>query len=86
MDLMPHLVILGVLVLMIVVFLWYRHNLTAWEDDTIHVHEGEENIVETQKALAKKLGKVDLIGKILIGVTVVYAIAVGAVWSYPPTA
>ena len=82
MNLVPHLIALGCLVIGLIAFLYYRYKLTAWEDDTIHVREGEENIIATQESLAKKMGKVDLIAKLYVAVVVIYAIALGAIYSY----
>jgi hypothetical protein len=82
MNLVPHLIALGCLTVGLIAFLYYRYTLTSWEDDTIHVREGEEDIIATQEVLAKKLGKVDLIAKIYIAIVVIYGLTIGAIYSY----
>ena len=82
MNILLHMIILAVLFVALLAFFYYRYKLTAWEDDSIHIHEGEENIVANQEMLARKMGKVDLIAKIFTAVVVIYAIVVGAVYSY----
>ena len=77
-----YLVILAVLVVGLLAFLYYRYKLTAWEDDAIHIHEGEESVASAQDVLAKKMGRVDLLTKVFIAVVVIYAIVLGAVYSY----
>ncbi len=82
MDYTPYLLGLAALFVVLVIFLIYRYRLTAWEDDTIHINEGEESTVGSQEAHAKKMAKVDLITKVLVilvvlyilGLTVLYAI------------
>ncbi len=82
MSFTPFIVILGVLVLVILGLLIYRRSLTAWEDDTIHVLNGEEKTVAEQEALARKVEVVDRWGKILTVIVVLggLALAFAYVW------
>lgn len=65
MMLMPFAVILAILAVIVLILLFYRSRLAASEDDTLHVNEEELAHVGEQEILAKKLAKVDRIGKIL---------------------
>ena len=56
MSLMPFLIILAAVFVGLLGLLFYRYvALTSHEDDTIHVHDGEEGYVVVQEALAKKI-------------------------------
>jgi len=78
----PFVVILAVLAVIVVVLITYRSKLTAREDDTIHIHDGEESQMANQAALAAKVEKVDKLGKILTALLVVGAVALLAAWVY----
>ncbi len=82
MNLIPFLVILGILLLVLFGLVLYRRSLTAWEDDTIHVLDGEEQAVAHQAVLVKKVEVVDLWGKILTVIVVLGALAVAAAYVY----
>ena len=82
MNIVLHLVILGILVVVLIGFLYYRYRLTSSEDDTLHVGTGEESIVSEQAAMVKRMAKVDIITKVFIAVVVIYGLAVAAIYSY----
>ncbi len=56
----------------------YRKFVTRDEDDLVHLGEGSMQHAAKQEALAKTLSQLDLYTKILISVTVVYALVLGA--------
>ena len=66
MDLTPFTVTLALVAVAYFCLLAYRHKVTEWEDDTLHISEGEQNIVTQQQVLARKMARVDLISKILV--------------------
>ncbi len=82
MNLVPFLVIWGVVFLVGVALLAYRRTLTLHEDDTIHVLAGEEKYIAEQAVRAKKLQRVDLWGKIIIIVLVVGGLAILVAYGY----
>ncbi len=82
MSFMPFVVILSVLAIVVLALLTYRSKLTAREDDTIHINEGEEQQLGCQEVLAEKVAKVDRVSKILAAVVVVGSIALLAAYIY----
>jgi cell division protein FtsL len=64
------------------VLIVYRKNITAHEDDTIHILEGDQRQVEGQAVLAKRVDKIDLWGKVLTVITVVYGLALIVIYIY----
>ena len=60
----------------------YRKFVTREEDDLVHLGEGSVQHAAKQEALAKTLNQLDKITKILITVTVVYGVALGATMIY----
>jgi hypothetical protein len=82
MSYMPFVIILAALGIVVLALIAYRSKLTAHEDDTIHIHDGEEGQMAAQAVLAKRVEKVDMVGKILTGVVVVGAAALLAAWVY----
>ncbi len=82
MSFMPFVVVLAVLAIVVLALLAYRYKLTSWEDDTIHIHDGEEQIIAQQELLAQKVAKVDKAGKILTAVVVIGALVLAVVWVY----
>jgi hypothetical protein len=82
MNVVPYLVALSVLAVVVIVLLVYRRQLTSWEDDTIHVHDGEDSRVAEQEALVKKLNQVDRIGKVVTALLVIGALVLAVVYTY----
>lgn len=60
----------------------YRKFVTREEDDLVHLGEGSVQHAARQEALAKTLNQLDTITKILISVTVVYGLGLGATMIY----
>ncbi len=82
MSFVPFVVVLAVLAVIVVVLLVYRHSLTAHEDDTVHIMDGEEAIVYQQEALAKKLAFVERWIKILIAIVIIGGIVLLVAYVY----
>ena len=82
MNAVPYLVVLSVLAVVVIVLLVYRRQLTSWEDDTIHVHDGADSRVAEQEALAKKLSQVDRIAKVAAAILVIGALVLAVVYTY----
>jgi len=82
MNFTPYVVVLAVLTVAIMVLLAYRRKLTAWEDDTLHFHDGDEALTKEQALRAEQVAKVDLAGKILTAIVVVGALALGLAYTY----
>ena len=78
----PYLVALSVLAVVVIALLAYRRKLTSWEDDTIHIHDGEVSRVVEQEALARKMDKVDLAGKVATAILVIGALALAVAYTY----
>jgi len=79
---MPFVVVLIILASIVLALLFYRGKLTSHEDDTIHINEGEQGVVDHQEVLAEKVAKVDRVGKILTVVVIIGVIALLAAYIY----
>jgi hypothetical protein len=82
MSFMPFVIVLSVLAVVVLALLVYRRQLTSWEDDTLHIGDGEVEIAHQQEILARKLARVDLLGKILTAIVVIGALVLGAIYVY----
>ncbi len=82
MNVMPHLIALGCLVVGLIAFLYYRYRLTSWEDDTLHVRGVDDGTIVNQVAMAKKIERADLIAKIFVAVVVLYSVGLAAIYGY----
>ena len=82
MNVFPYLVALSVLAVVVIVLLAYRRKLTSWEDDTIHIHDEADGRVAEQEALAKKLDRVDKMGKVATALLVIGALVLAVVYTY----
>ena len=80
MDLTPYLMSWGILVFLLIVVAIYRQSLTSREDDSVHLHEGEEKAIDKQAALAKKISRVGTCVKILLGIVAVAGLAILALF------
>lgn len=60
----------------------YRKFVTRDEDDLVHLGEGSMQHAAKQEALARTLTQLDRMTKIMITVTVVYGIGLGAIMIY----
>ena len=82
MSFVPFVIVLSVLAVVVLALLAYRRKLTSWEDDTIHIGDGEVEITHQQELLAQKLARIDLVGKILTVIVVIGALVLGAIYVY----
>jgi len=60
----------------------YRKLVSASEEDLIHLGPGEERQIPEQVALAAKLNAIDRWGKILTVITIVFGLALAALYLY----
>jgi hypothetical protein len=60
----------------------YRKFVTREEDDLVHLGEGAMQHAAKQEAMAKQLNQLDLVMKILVTVTVLYGVGLGATMIY----
>jgi cytochrome b subunit of formate dehydrogenase len=64
-NLSPFVIAWGILALVVIVLGFMRKNVSAEEDDTLHLGGGSEQAVAHQQAVAKKLAALDKWGKLL---------------------
>jgi hypothetical protein len=76
------MMVLVLLVLATLALAAYRKFVTREEDDLVHLGEGSMQLSAKQEALAKTLGQLDKYTKILVTVTVVYGLGLGAMLIY----
>ena len=84
MNLIPHLVICGVLLLTTIGLYLYRRWLENHEDHYIHLHNDSHDsaIINSQTSMCKRCETVDKIKYATLIATIVYAIAIGAMATY----
>ena len=83
MSLMPFVIILAAVFVGLLGLIFYRYvGLTSHEDDTIHVHDGEEGYIAVQEVLAKKVAATDYWTKVLTAVLVIGALILGVIHTY----
>jgi hypothetical protein len=76
------LMVLMLLVLATCALAAYRKFVTREEDDLVHLGQGSMQHAAKQVALARTLEQLDKLTKILVTVTVVYGIGLGALLIY----
>jgi hypothetical protein len=76
------IVVLVLLVLATCAIVGYRKFVTREEDDLVHLGEGSVQQSAKQEALAQTLTQLDRFTKILISVTVIYGLGLGAMMIY----
>ena len=78
-NILPYAMLWGVLALTIVCLIFYRRSVASHEDDSIHL----EGSVSTQQAtVAHKLALIDIWGKTLTVIAMVYGLALAGVYLY----
>ena len=82
MNLTPFVVIWACLAVAVLGIALYRKMVTRNEDDYVHVAEGEAKLIPQQIATAHKLDVIDHWEKILMIITVVTGVALGAAYLY----
>ena len=78
-NLMPFLGLEIVLVAVVIAMVFWRQAVARKEDDTLHVLHGA---LSEQTTVAAKLEKIDRWGKTLTIVTVIFGVAIGAIFVY----
>jgi len=76
------LMLLVLLILASLAVVGYRKFITREEDDLVHLGEGSVQHSARQEAMAKSITQIDRIMKILVTLTVVYGLGVGAMMIY----
>jgi hypothetical protein len=76
------MIVLVLLILATCALAAYRKFVTREEDDLVHLGEGSVQHAARQEALAKTLTQLDRYTKILVTVTVVYGLGLGAMLIY----
>jgi hypothetical protein len=76
------LMLLILLILATLALVGYRKFVTREEDDLVHLGEGSVQHSARQEAMAKTVTQLDRLMKILVTVTVVYGLGVGAMMIY----
>lgn len=81
MNLMPYFIAWGVLAIIALALAVMRRQISAREDDSLHLAAGEAAMVTEQVEIAKKLEVIDKWGKLVTIVLTVSGIALGSVWA-----
>jgi type II secretory pathway component PulJ len=76
------LMLLALLILASLAVVGYRKFVTRDEDDLVHLGEGSVQHTARQEAMTKTIAQIDRFMKILVTVTVVYGLGVGAMMVY----
>jgi steroid 5-alpha reductase family enzyme len=82
MNLTPWVIGWAVLAVAVVILMIYRWVVANREDDSLHVSDAETAVVDQQVAVAKKLAAVDLWGKILTIIAVLWGLALLGLYLY----
>jgi hypothetical protein len=78
-NLVPLIVLWGLLAISVIVMVVWRKMVASGEDDSLHVLQGS---VAQQVTVANKLEMIDKWGKLLTIVTVLSGVIIGALWVY----
>lgn len=78
-NLLPHLIVWGVLALVVIALIVYRKYVADQEDDSIHL---EGTATNDQVALGHRLAIIDRWGKIITGLVVLYGLGLCAIYVY----
>lgn len=81
-NLFPFAVLWAIMAIAVLALIVIRKRISAGEDDTLHVMEGDARMIPQQQEIAHKLAVVDRWGKSLTIVTLVFGLIVGALWVY----
>lgn len=82
MNLILHLTIWAVLATVLVFLALYRRRIYMKSDEVLHVLDAEAPLVSNQEVVGKKLEKLDLWGKVLTIVVVLYGVGIAAMYLY----
>lgn len=81
-TLLPHIVIWATLTTVVIFLAVYRKKVNSLTDETLHVLDGDAAVAATQAVVAKKLTVIDRWGKILTILSVLYLLAIAAMYVY----
>jgi len=81
MNLIPYIAVWVVLGIIVIVLAISRMRLAKREDASLHVLENERE-AERQKAMTKKLARIDLWGQVLTVVVVLFGIILAGIYIY----
>jgi hypothetical protein len=82
MNLVPYIVgwvVLGVVVLALAI---YRSSVAGDEDDSLHVRAAEAAIIVQQQKLGRKIEHIEIWGKSLTALLVVYGLVLAGIYLY----
>ena len=81
-NLIPFAVVWAIMALAVITLIVVRKRTALGEDCTIHVMDGDAGQIPHQQEVAQKLDVIDRWGKSLTIVTVVFGLALAALWVY----
>ncbi len=81
-NLVMHLVVWAVLATIVVALAIYRRRIYMKSDEMVHLMDAEAPLVAGQATAAKRLEKLDLWGKILTGLVILYAVGIAGYYLY----
>ncbi len=81
-NMVPHLVAWAVLATMVVFLMIYRRRIYMKSDEILHLADAEAAQVSAQETVGKKLEKIDLWGKILTALVILYGLGIGGFFLY----
>jgi hypothetical protein len=79
---MPWVIAWAALAILVGILALYRRQIAESEDDTLHVNDATAAQLADQAALAKRLDKVDVWGKSLTVLLVLYGLAIAIGYIY----
>ncbi|MBI4877300.1 MAG: hypothetical protein HY822_21955 [Acidobacteria bacterium] len=82
MNLIAWVIGIAALVVVLIVLAIVRWSVSKREDDSLHIGDGEVQIVGEQISIAKKLAVIDRWGKALTVIAVVYALTLLGFYLY----
>jgi hypothetical protein len=81
-NLYPFAVLWAILALAVLTLLLIRKKISAAEDDTLHVMEGDATMIPRQQKIARELELIDRWGKSLTVIALVFGLIVGGLFVY----
>ncbi len=81
-NLLIHLVAWAVLATIVICIAVYRRRIYMKSDEVLHLVDAEAPLVTGQANIGKKLEKIDLWGKILTVVVILYALSIAGYYLY----
>jgi len=81
-NMMIYVIAWGVLALIVIILAFMRKNVTAHEDDSIHLSGDPDAALREQTAVAKKLEAIDKWGKWLTILLAITGLILAGMWGY----